>query len=206
LRFTLARRLGLDARTLLEHDEASFLWKVASFKNLGTATEAELHAIVSYGTSLARVLTAAVPSVALPDLTAGSIRGQLTRSGPITLPDILSLCWAVGIPVVQLGVFPLAAKRMVAMAVKVGDRFAILLAKESRFPAQVAYYLAQRHQLMQALRAWHDRNPRIRERSVGKSRDPEVILESSCTARLRVIALLSVIAVTSSFQPAEAAS
>lgn len=142
LRFTVARRLGLDARSLLEHDEPSFLWKVASFKNLGTVTEAEIYANVSFGTSLARVLTAAVPSVPLPDLSAGRLRAELKRSGPIVLPSILSLCWAIGIPVVQLAVFPLPARRMVAMTVKVGDRFAILLAKESRFPAQIAYYLA----------------------------------------------------------------
>lgn len=143
LRFTLARRLGLDAQVLLSEDEPRFVWKVASFKNLGTASEVERHAIISYGTSLARVLTAAVQPVAMPDLAASAVRNRLSStSGPIALPDLLSLCWALGIPVIQLRVFPLAAKRMCAMAVRVRDRFAILLAKESRFPAQVAYYLA----------------------------------------------------------------
>jgi hypothetical protein len=46
------------------------------------------------------------------------------------------------VPVLQLKVFPLPAKRMCAMAVRVGARYAILLAKESTFPAQIAYYVA----------------------------------------------------------------
>lgn len=127
---------------LLERDEPRFVWKVASFKNLGTASETELHALVSYGTSIARVLTAAVATTPLPSLSALAVRAGLRQSGSVALPDLLGFCWAIGIPVVQLEVFPLAAKRMVAMAVKVRDRFAILLAKESRFPAQVAYYVA----------------------------------------------------------------
>src|SRR5690606_19629689 len=71
-----------------------------------------------------------------------TVRRRLSASGPIGLPHLLTFCWAIGIPIIQLRVFPLAAKRMCAMAVRVQDRFAILLAKESRFLPQVAYYVA----------------------------------------------------------------
>ena len=45
----------------------------------------------------------------------------------------------MGIPVVQLEVFPLNAKRMHAMTVKVEDRYAILLGTKSAYPAQAAF-------------------------------------------------------------------
>src|SRR5208282_5051994 len=67
----------------------------------------------------------------------------LLRSRPfVGLPDLLALCWAAGTPVVHLRIFPCRRKRMVAMSVRAGDRSAILLAKDSMYPAQVAFYLA----------------------------------------------------------------
>lgn len=59
----------------------------------------------------------------------------------VELDDLLSLSWAVGVPVLHLKIFPAQAKRMCAMAVRVRDRYAILLAKESSYPAQIAYYI-----------------------------------------------------------------
>lgn len=78
-----------------------------------------------------------------PDLSASKLRESLlAHTVFIALGDLLSLSWALGIPVIHLKVFPLKAKRMCAMSVKVRDRYAILLAKDSKFPAQIAYYLA----------------------------------------------------------------
>ena len=48
----------------------------------------------------------------------------------------------MGIPVIQLRVFPLRQKRMQAMTVKVSGRYAILLGYESEYYARVAYILA----------------------------------------------------------------
>jgi hypothetical protein len=136
--------LGLDAQALLEEDEPRFVWKVATFKHLSASSANEREALVSYGTSLTRTLLAAVPEQAFPtSLEALRVREQLLAAAKfVTLPDILSLCWAIGIPVVHLKVLPLPAKRMCAMATRVRDRYAILLARESKFPAQLAYYVA----------------------------------------------------------------
>jgi len=144
LRFVLSRRLGLDAKALLENDEPRFVWKVAAFKNLSATSIAEQEIIVSYATSLARAaLSASAGSTNSGQLAALRIREQLLISGAVVaLPDVLAACWALGIPVVQLKTFPLSSKRMCAMSVKVADRYAILLAKASRFPSQVAYYVA----------------------------------------------------------------
>jgi len=143
LRFALARKLGLDAQALLEDDEPRFVWKVASFKHLSATSAAEREAIISYGTSLARTILSAVPERPAADLGAVGLRSRLLADGPfVSLPDLLSFCWAIGVPVIHLKVFPLKAKRMCAMTVRVLDRHAILLAKESKFPAQLAYYVA----------------------------------------------------------------
>lgn len=145
LRFALARNLGLDAKVLLSDDEPRFVWKVGTFKNLSTAaSEGEREALISFATSLSRVLLSAVRSATKAvSLSPGELRGLLLRSSPfVGLPGLLSFCWAVGIPVVQMRVLPLRAKRMCAMSVSVGGRYAILLARESRFPAQVSYYVA----------------------------------------------------------------
>lgn len=93
---------------------------------------------------MARNLLAAVPRESeYPDLSANGLRTRLLANTPaIDLRDVLSLCWALGIPVLHLKIFPLAAKRMCAMAVRVQDRYAILLAKESSYPAQIAFYVA----------------------------------------------------------------
>jgi hypothetical protein len=128
---------------LLERDEPRFVWKAATFKDLSATSEAERAAVVSYGTSLASTLLSAVPDAnPLPDLTASRVRAGILAGSPVVgLQDLLSLCWGIGVPVVHLKIFPLQAKRMCAMAVRVRGRHAILLAKESNYPAQIAYYI-----------------------------------------------------------------
>jgi Zn-dependent peptidase ImmA (M78 family) len=144
LRFSLARKLGLDPLALIERDEPRFVWKAATFKDLSATSEAERAAIVSYGTSLAAtVLNAAPDAGRLPDLTASRVRDAILAASPaVSLQDLLFLCWGIGVPVLHLKVFPAQAKRMCAMAVRVRDRYVILLARDSSYPAQIAYYIA----------------------------------------------------------------
>jgi len=144
LRFALARRLGLDAKVLLEEDEPRFAWRAATFKHLSATSKREREAMISYGTSIARTVLAAAPRQGMPNnLTAQSLRERLLAGTRfVALPDLLSYCWAIGIPTMSLKVFPIKSKRMCAMATRVRNRYAILLARESKFPAQLAYYVA----------------------------------------------------------------
>jgi hypothetical protein len=145
LRFSLARKLGLDPRSLLEEGEPRFIWRdEARFKHLSTESDREMAAIASFGTSIGRMLVAVTPEgPSLEGIDASSLRNSILASQPfVRLIDLLSLCWSMGIPVIHLRVFPLQAKRMCAMAVKIGDRYAILLGKDSEYPAPIAYYLA----------------------------------------------------------------
>lgn len=147
LHFSLARKLGLDPRSLLEEtDEPRFVWRdCARFKNLSGESDMERAALVSIGTVLATILIKAAPEYReFEDTRASEIRRLLL--GPdgrsVRLVDILAFCWSTGIPVIHLRVFPWPQKRMAAMAASVEGRSVILLAKDSMYPAHATFYLA----------------------------------------------------------------
>lgn len=146
LRFSLARKLGLDARSLVDEEGAPrFIWRdEARFKNLSGESDSERAAIASFGRAFGSMIIGAA-STGQGVLPADSIaiRNSILRSRPfVGLLDLLAFSWTTGIPVVHLRIFPLLRKRMAAMCVRVGDRSAILLAKDSMYPAQIAYFLA----------------------------------------------------------------
>jgi hypothetical protein len=148
LRFSVARRLGLDPRSLLEQEaEPRFLWHGdARFKHLRGEDELERAGITSFGRALTAVLVSATPGAPL-DIAGqapGAVRTEILASGRpyVDLVDLLSVCWGVGIPTAYLRVFPWPRKRMAAMVVGLADRASVLLAKDSNYPAQIAFYLA----------------------------------------------------------------
>jgi hypothetical protein len=146
LRFSLARKLGLDPRTLLDdNEEPRFIWKTeARFKHLSGEGAHELAAITSFGRSIAATLLNATPKEGeLGGLGAAPLRKIILKNKPfVHLVDLLGVCWSVGIPVIHLRVFPFTRKRMAAMTVRVNSRHAILLAKDSNFPAAISFYVA----------------------------------------------------------------
>lgn len=144
LRFILSRRLGLAPRPLFD-DRVEFVWKKdARFKHLTGEDAQEQAALASFGVALGRLLIRATesrPSVA--HVTALSLRASILASRPLVdLAGLLAACWGLGIPVIHLRVFPLPAKRMHAMVVRVGDRYAVLLGRDASYPAPVAFWLA----------------------------------------------------------------
>ncbi len=147
LRFTVARNLGLDPRSLFDPDQPPrFVWREqARFKHLTGEDEAELQAITSFGKALGALLVGGGLVVeALTSPSASSLREAILAGNVpyVRLIDLLSASWALGIPVIHLRIFPADQKRMAAMTVRVQDRYAILLAKDSLYPAQVAFYLS----------------------------------------------------------------
>lgn len=146
LRFSVARKLGLDARSVLDEDGIPrFVWKdEARFKHLSGESDLERAAISSFGRSVGALLTAGsrAGQFSLSGTSASSLREAVLSSQPyVRLADLLSLSWAAGVPVAHLRVFPADRKRMAAMAVAVGERPAILLAKDSMYPPHVAFHL-----------------------------------------------------------------
>jgi len=145
LRFSLSRKLGLDPRSLLDDEQPRFVWRdEGKFKGLNVDTPVERGALVSFGAAVGRALVAAAsPGPPLVGVAALELRASILRKQSyVRLIDLLALCWAVGVPTVHLRIFPLAAKRFAAMIVRAADRFAILLARDSQYPAPVAFYLA----------------------------------------------------------------
>jgi len=146
LRFSVARKLGLDARSVLDEEGVPrFIWKdEARFKHLSGETDLERAAISSFGRSIGALLTAGSPvaQFSLFGTSAATLRDAILRSQSyVRLVDLLSLAWSSGTPVAYLRIFPAARKRMAAMAVAVGNRRAVLLAKDSMYPPHIAFYL-----------------------------------------------------------------
>ncbi len=144
LRFSIARKLGLDPRSMVE-DEPRFVWNdEAKFKRLTSETALERSALVSFGVSVGRALLSATPDVDL-QLSSDPLTYReliLRKRKFVGLEDLISLSWSIGIPVIHLRIFPLRAKRTDGMVVKIGGRFAILLARDANYPAPIAFYLA----------------------------------------------------------------
>ncbi len=148
LRFGIARRLGLNPRTLLDdRDRPEFLWREeARFKHLTAADETERAGIESFGRSVAAAIASATgpPSADVRGRSPAEIRDLLLRDEKphVGLTDLLALCWGIGIPVVYLRVFPWPQKRMAAMTVRIENRSFILLGKDASYPAPIAFYVA----------------------------------------------------------------
>jgi hypothetical protein len=144
LRFTIARKLGLNPKSLF-HDQVEFVWKdEARYKHLSNETDAEKAALTSYGISVGRMLMRATKVEPTPGpFGALDLRESILQHAPfVDLQSLLATCWAIGLPVVHLRVFPLEAKRMAAMAVRAGGGHAILLGRDAQYPAPVAFTLA----------------------------------------------------------------
>jgi IrrE N-terminal-like domain len=150
LRFGVARRLGIDPSSLVDKDASPrFLWSSqARFKNLAGESKLEREGISSFGRAVAKTLLSGTPvpeSIISTDNSALALRQMLLgleRSPFVGLADLLALSWGIGVPVAYLRVFPWDRKRMAAMAVRQRDRSAILLARDSHYPAWVAFWLA----------------------------------------------------------------
>ncbi len=146
LRFAVSRNLGLDPRFFFDsEDSPRFIWRdEVHFKHLRTESDHEKAALSSFGMSIGRICLTCTPGGgSVRSITAFDLRNSILVNQPfVRLVDLLGFCWAVGIPVVHLRVFPLSAKRMAAMTVRIGDRYAILLSKDADYPAWIAFYLA----------------------------------------------------------------
>ena len=146
LRFSLARKLGLDPRSVINDDDTPvFLGDdSAKFKNSKGDTVKEKLAITSFGLSLGRILLAgSEPKFSIVGESAENLRSSMLQNTSfIGIEDLLSFVWRVGIPLIHLRIDPLSAKRMCAMTVHVKGRFAILLARDSLFPAHLIFDIA----------------------------------------------------------------
>jgi hypothetical protein len=144
LRYTVARRLGISPSSLFD-GPPRFVWRdEAKFKNLGTASKTEQGILTSFGVAAGRALISAAPPPLAPPLTTATElrRDILESSSYVRLDDLVVACWSLGIPVVKTNVYPLPQKRMQAVTIRLDDRYAILIGRDSTFPAWIAFILA----------------------------------------------------------------
>lgn len=144
LRFALARNLGLSPKSLLG-DRVEFVWKdEARFKHLLVKGGEQQSILTSFCITVGRLVLRASPERGpVVGISAEGLRGAVLRSRPfVDLVGLLASCWGLGIPVVHLRVFPLPAKSMHATVVTSGGRYAVLLGRDSNYPAPVAFTLA----------------------------------------------------------------
>ncbi len=146
LRFSLARKLGLDSRSILDNkDSPVFIWdESAKFKDFLGDDHKEKSVMTSFGVSVSRILlSGSTQKETIVGESASHIRSSILKSqSSVGLVELLSLLWGVGIPLIHLRVHPLATKKMRAMAVQVDGKFAILLACDDRYPARLIFYIA----------------------------------------------------------------
>ncbi|KVT48327.1 ImmA/IrrE family metallo-endopeptidase [Burkholderia ubonensis] len=145
LRFSLARNLGLDPLTVLDDQAPQFIWDdSAKYKSFKGDDQRDKPAITAFGKSLVRMLVKSVEQVvSLQGVSASELRNSILKANDyVGLVELLATLWGVGVPVLHLRVYPLAAKHMSAMVASFKDRYGILLAKDSSYPASIAFYLA----------------------------------------------------------------
>ncbi len=143
LRFAIARRLGLKPKSLLA-ERVEFVWNdEARFKSMTASSGLERAAISSFGVALGRMLLMATDGPKLKSESAVRIRDAiLSDSQFVDFESLIATCWALGVPVVHLKVFPLHSKRMHAMVVALNGRYAVLLGRSANYPAPLAFTLA----------------------------------------------------------------
>lgn len=144
----LARRLSLDPESLLDDNvPVGFLHTgPTKFKHLRLRPGPQRDALTAYCQGVARlVLTAQDRQEEPPEIPGAlELRQSILESGRdnVGFGDVLSLCWAMGIPVLHIRLFPATTKGLTAMAVRMGRGHAILVARESGVAAQYMFHVA----------------------------------------------------------------
>jgi hypothetical protein len=143
LRFTLARKLGLSPKPLLG-ERVEFVWRDrARFKHLSAGDDVRQDALTSFGVTVGRLLLQATEGNPPPVVDAARLReAVLSAAAFVDLQSLIAICWAIGVPIIHLRVFPLDRKSMHAMVIESGGRYAILLGRDAVYPAPIAFTLA----------------------------------------------------------------
>ena len=143
----LARRLNLDPTTLLDDEvPIGFLHTgVSKFKHMRLANGARRDVLVGFAIGVGRILLSMAEEESSHIVPADplKLRKALVSGRPfVSFGDVITACWSLGVPVLHLRVFPAQTKGVTAVAVKLGGRHAILVARESGFDAQYMFHVA----------------------------------------------------------------
>ena len=144
----LARRLSLDPQTLLNDNvPVGFLHSgPIKFKHMKLAPGERKDALVAFAQGVSRIVFSAMeaaPPQVVPDDGAALRKMLMGSTRPfVSFGDVLTACWSLGVPVLHLRLFPAKTKGVTAIAVRIGSRHAILVARESGVEAQYMFHVA----------------------------------------------------------------
>ena len=144
----LAKRLSLDPETLLDDGvPVGFLHTGnPKFKHMRLAPGARRDVLVAFAQGVSRIVLGELQDVParLAPKDPAEIRNAILKSGSqfVSFGDVLVACWSLGIPVLHLRLFPARTKGVTAIAVRLGQRHAILVARESGSEAQYMFHVA----------------------------------------------------------------
>lgn len=145
----LARRLSLDPESLLDDKvPVGFLHSgPVKFKHMKLGPGDRRDALVAFAQGVSRTLIAGLPESIQPldaPRDPAELRQALLASQRpfVSFGDVLTACWSLGIPVLHLRLFPAKTKGVTAITVRLGNRHAILVARESGYEAQYMFHVA----------------------------------------------------------------
>ena len=141
----LSRFLGIDLRTLQDSKAALHLrdFGVCKYKRREGTTEDELALSRVIATRAAQLAGAAMERPYQPVPGASDIRlSILDRARWVGFEDLLDYCWAHGIPVLHIDVFPPHAKRADGFTLRLHGRPVIVLCRKDKQPSWLLFILA----------------------------------------------------------------
>lgn len=143
----LKQRLGVEVRFASNGlMEVSSGTQQARFKCRLTTQESELHVAATVGLALARLAIFCTPAPYQPlPTTAKALSAEVTQwssTAAIGFETLLDFCWSRGVPVLFLKELPRSSKRVTGMALRIGERPAIVLGLNSNQNARQLFVLA----------------------------------------------------------------
>lgn len=126
-------------------ERIEFTWHHnAKFKHLSAETEEQQAILASFGSVLGSLLLrATTPTQVSLNPDPLELRAAILKTKPfVALDSLVAACWGLGIPLIQLRVFPLPAKSMHAMVTATNDRHALLVGFDAPYPAHAAFTVA----------------------------------------------------------------
>lgn len=147
----ISRRLGLPFQDLKTPGAAiSGVRPDVRFKRIGDTSDENLRVPAAVGGKLAHlVLRATQSKEAKPFPSAVEAREEILDGGAphVGLGELVDYSWAHGVPVIHLDVLPETTskkkvRRPAGMAMRVGDRYAVVLCRRDKWESRQAFWLA----------------------------------------------------------------
>lgn len=166
-----AKAFNLELASLASGQAAPRFQQVAhKFKLNKKITEEQVSASAHYATAMARLaLQATKRDYQAPPTDPSALRGFILKSNQcVDLPALLTWCVESGIPVLHIEKLP--ALKMVGLAIRLENRFAIVLSRKAH-PSELLFHLA--HELGHIAKNHLSSDGFLLDETIGKGKDAD---------------------------------